>query len=77
MGDTYRSFLPKHPVGHTPGADRPLLTVREVAVWLHLHPNTVKRISPKALPFIRVGTRGDRRYSRGDVEAYLDRSRSI
>jgi DNA-binding transcriptional MerR regulator len=49
------------------------LTVREVARHLGVHPNTVKRISPSDLPYMRVTSRGDRRYHPDDVQAYIDR----
>jgi excisionase family DNA binding protein len=53
----------------------PLLTAREVADLLHIHPNTVKRISDRGeLPFLRVCSRGDRRYRICDVEALLRRT---
>jgi hypothetical protein len=47
------------------------LGVREVALLLGTHGHTVKRISPEALPFFRIGSRGDRRYQRDDVRAYI------
>jgi excisionase family DNA binding protein len=71
----YVRFVPVAIV-HSPTPDNreSLLTVTEVAEWLHLHPNTVKRLGDRgALPFTRVTNRGDRRYRRSDVEAYLDR----
>lgn len=53
---------------------RSMLTVSEVAEYLHLHPNTVKRISDQGeLPFYRVCARGDRRYTLRDVRAYVAR----
>ncbi len=48
-----------------------LLRAREVAEILSAHVNTVKAIPPAQLPFSRIGSRGDRRYSRADVEKYL------
>jgi len=48
-----------------------LLTMRQVAERLGLHPNTVRRIKPEALPFHRVVERGDRRYRVEDVDAYV------
>jgi hypothetical protein len=49
------------------------LTVREVAAWLGIHPNTVKRIPPADLPYFTVGSRGDRRYRVEDVRSYIER----
>ena len=40
---------------------------------LGLHYNTMTRIPPSEIPFFRVGVRGDRRYRREDVEAYIRR----
>lgn len=53
-----------------PKPDAPLRP-KEVAAILGLHWQTVKSIPSTALPFVRVNDRGDRRYSRADVEAYL------
>jgi hypothetical protein len=50
----------------------PLLATAEVARWLDVHPNTVKRIPPDQLPYFRVSTRGDRRYRESDVLAYME-----
>ena len=47
------------------------LSVREVARHLGVHPNTVKRIPARELPFFRVTRRGDRRYRLEDVEHYI------
>lgn len=49
------------------------LTAREVAAWLGIHPNTVKRIPPADLPYFRATARGDRRYHVDDVRAYIER----
>ncbi len=43
----------------------------QVARYLGLHANTVKRIPFALLPFSRVTTRGDRRYRESDVMAYV------
>lgn len=49
------------------------LSVNETAIMLGLHNNTVKRIPPEYLPFMRVTDRGDRKYRVSDVEAYIER----
>ncbi len=49
------------------------LTVREVCAHLGVHPNTVKRIPARELPYMRVTNRGDRRYHPEDVQSYIDR----
>lgn len=50
-----------------------MLKPKEVAQWLGVHVNTVKRLSDRGdLPFFRIGTRGDRRYRPSDIESYLD-----
>lgn len=50
-----------------------LLRVREVSRHLGVHVNTVKRIPPRDLPYMRVNRRGDRRYHPKDLQAYIDR----
>lgn len=54
----------------------PYMTVPEVADYMGVHMNTVKRIPPEELPYFRFGTRGDRRYEQTDVDAYI-RGRKI
>lgn len=50
------------------------LKAREVATWLGVHVNTVKRLSDRGeMKFFRVGIRGDRRYAVEDVNEYLIR----
>lgn len=49
------------------------LTANEAARHLDVHNNTVKRIPPSELPFMRLGPRGDRRYRLEDIEAYIER----
>jgi len=52
-----------------------LLTVREVAEFLHVHPNTVRQWSEKGLiRSCRVGSRGDRRFSVADVNGIVSSS---
>jgi len=49
-----------------------LLTVHEVAQLLHVHPNTVRQWSDHGLiKTYHVGTRGDRRFNREDVNRVL------
>lgn len=51
----------------------PLLTAREVARYLAVHTNTVKRLAKRGeLKSYRVSTRGDFRFRREDIEAYLE-----
>jgi hypothetical protein len=49
------------------------LSVGEAARALGLHNNTVKRIPPCQLPYMRVTDRGDRKYWYSDVNAYIER----
>lgn len=50
-----------------------MLTPKEVATWLGVHVNTVKRLGDRGqLQFFRIGERGDRRYRPEDIRAYLD-----
>lgn len=48
-----------------------MLRVHQVAALLGVHRDTVKVIPASSLPFTRINERGDRRYARVDVEAYL------
>ena len=48
------------------------LTVTETARALGLHNNTVKRIQPSALPYMRATSRGDRKYWYEDVNNYIE-----
>jgi excisionase family DNA binding protein len=48
----------------------PMLTTSEVARILNVHINTVRRWSNQgALKSYRIGSRGDRRFRKGDVDA--------
>jgi excisionase family DNA binding protein len=49
-----------------------MLTVREVARILHVHPNTLRRWSNDGrLRAYRITSRGDRRYKREDIARFL------
>lgn len=49
-----------------------VLTVREVAHFLNIHVNTVRRWSDSGvLKAYRIGPRGDRRFRREDILAFL------
>jgi Helix-turn-helix domain len=48
-----------------------VLMMHEAAALLRIHQNTLKRIPPAELPYFRVGRRGDRRYLRSDILAYM------
>jgi len=49
-----------------------MLTTSEVAHLLHVHPNTVRQWANKGLlRAYRLGTRGDRRFKRKDVDNFI------
>jgi excisionase family DNA binding protein len=49
-----------------------LLNVQEVSRLLNVHINTVRRWSDQGLlRAYRIGSRGDRRYDRADIAAFL------
>jgi len=49
-----------------------MLTTTEVADFLHVHPNTVRQWANKELLHAyRLGTRGDRRFKREEVDSFL------
>jgi len=58
-----------------------VMTVREVAHFLHIHVNTVRRWSDLGvLKAYRIGPRNDRRFRREDILAFLpleDRGNSM
>lgn len=55
----------------------PLLTAREVAKLLGVHPNTIKHmVRRKEIAHYRLGTRGDLRFRVEDVEAWLEGRRA-
>ena len=52
--------------------DSEMLTTAEVARLLHVHPNTVRQWSNKGMiRAYRLGTRGDRRFDRKDIERFI------
>jgi len=51
----------------------PLLTTREVAGLLHIHPNTLRRWSEQGrIIAYRITPRGDRRFKKSDIERFID-----
>jgi len=49
-----------------------MMTVREVARLLHVHPNTLRHWSDAGrIKVYRITTRGDRRFRRHDVARFL------
>ena len=53
-----------------------LLTLREVARLLHVHPNSVRRWADMGLiTTYRIGIRGDRRFRPEDVDTFLNARR--
>jgi diguanylate cyclase (GGDEF)-like protein/excisionase family DNA binding protein len=52
--------------------DAPTLSVREAAAVLGIHPNTLRAWTDRGvLPCLRINRRGDRRYRRSDLVAFL------
>jgi len=51
-----------------------LMTIREVAGILRVHTNTVREWNDKGLfPAYHLGTRGDRRFEREDIDNFLEK----
>lgn len=54
-----------------------LLKIREAAEMLGVNPETLRRWDNDGkLKAIIISTRGDRRYRRSDIEAYLSRNKN-
>ena len=59
------------------GAEKRLLTLRDVAKILRVHPNSVRRWADNGLiRSCRIGVRGDRRFMVEDIHSYLELSES-
>jgi excisionase family DNA binding protein len=55
-----------------------MLTAREVAEILNVHINTIRRWSSKGvLRVYRVGSRGDRRFRKEDIEIFLTLNQQV
>jgi excisionase family DNA binding protein len=51
---------------------KPMLTVKDVALLLHIHVNTARRWSDQGIiKSYRITRRGDRRFRREDILRYL------
>jgi len=49
-----------------------MLTIREVAKQLHVHPNTLRRWSDAGrITAYRINSRGDRRFRRQDIARFF------
>jgi len=59
-------------MAHNNSINSPMLTISEVAHLLNVHINTVRRWSNQGLlKSYRIGSRGDRRFKRTDIEKFL------
>jgi len=53
-----------------------MLTIPEVAKLLHIHPSTVRQWTNKGLlPTYCIGTRGDRRFKRKEIDSFIKRAK--
>jgi len=68
-----RQILNGNPRPQRPDLDsKVMLTTIDVAQLLGLHPNTVRRWNTKGiLKSYRLGSRGDRRFKREDIDGFL------
>ena len=73
-GERVRQILKGKPAAEKPAVrSKAVLTVGDVASLLGVHINTVRRWSNEGvLKSFRVGPRGDRKFRREDVEAFLN-----
>ncbi|MDD4985940.1 MAG: helix-turn-helix domain-containing protein [Dehalococcoidales bacterium] len=56
----------------------PMLTTSDVARLLNVHINTVRRWSNQGIiKTYRIGSRGDRRFDRKDIEQFLRRNTGV
>ena len=54
-----------------------MFTTTQAARYLGVHPNTIRRWEAQGiLPCYRLGTRGDRRFLREEVDRFLGKARS-
>lgn len=49
------------------------LSISEASRALGMHANSIKRIPPAELPYMRLGDRGDRKYHRNDIVAFIEK----
>lgn len=69
-------IINKKPKQKTAPGSNGMLTAREIAHFLNVHINTVRRWSNSGmLKTYRIGNRGDRRFRREDVAAFLKSGR--
>ena len=59
-------------MAHQHNNDSAMLTITDVAHLLNVHVNTVRRWSNQGLlKSYRIGSRGDRRFKKKDIETFL------